>query len=105
MVGEDRSRTWIVSVLSDGRLRLKHDHRHEDGEPDAITMYGGDMEKEKGSEWDDGRFAFPADDVFKGDVRRTRHSGFQAEYLADRVESERGSFCLSNVATKPFLPD
>ncbi len=40
-VGDDRSRTWIVSRTEDG-LRLKHDHRHEDGEPDAVTMYGGD---------------------------------------------------------------
>lgn len=39
-VGENRSRTWIVSK-TDGFLTLKHDHRHEDGEPDAITMYGG----------------------------------------------------------------
>ena len=23
-------------------LRLKHDHRHEDGSPDAPTLYGGD---------------------------------------------------------------
>lgn len=40
-VGEDHSRTWVFSRVSDG-LRLKHDHRHEDGSPDAVTMYGGD---------------------------------------------------------------
>ena len=40
-VGEDRSRTWILTRTADG-LRLKHDHRHEDGSPDAVTMYGGD---------------------------------------------------------------
>ncbi len=39
-VGENRSRTWIVSK-TDGFLTLKHDHRHEDGKPDAVTMYGG----------------------------------------------------------------
>ncbi len=37
----DRSRTWVITRTPDG-LRLKHDHRHEDGEPDAVTMYGGD---------------------------------------------------------------
>ena len=37
----DRSRTWLVTRTPDG-LRLKHDHRHEDGEADAVTMYGGD---------------------------------------------------------------
>ncbi|MGA0734991.1 MAG: serine hydrolase domain-containing protein [Steroidobacteraceae bacterium] len=40
-VGEDRSRTWIVTKTQSG-LRLKHDHRHEDGTPDELTMYGGD---------------------------------------------------------------
>jgi hypothetical protein len=40
-VGEDRSRTWILTRTERG-LRLKHDHRHEDGSDDAVTMYGGD---------------------------------------------------------------
>lgn len=39
--GWDRSRTWVVT-WTDAGLRLKHDHRHDDGEPDAVTMYGGD---------------------------------------------------------------
>ena len=40
-VGDDSSRTWVVSRTASG-LRLKHDHRHEDGSPDKLTMYGGD---------------------------------------------------------------
>jgi hypothetical protein len=39
-VGEDKSRTWVISKTEQG-LQLKHDHRHEDGTPDEITMYGG----------------------------------------------------------------
>ena len=39
-VGEDRSRTWILARSERGLL-LKHDHRHEDGTPDEVTMYGG----------------------------------------------------------------
>lgn len=39
--GWDRSRTWIVSRTPAG-LRLKHDHRHADGRPDTVTLYGGD---------------------------------------------------------------
>lgn len=39
-VGEDRSRTWVVS-MQDDKIKLKHDHRHEDGSEDAITQYGG----------------------------------------------------------------
>ena len=38
-VGEDTSRTWVLSRVADG-LELKHDHRHADGTPDEITFYG-----------------------------------------------------------------
>lgn len=37
----DRSRTWILT-RSEAGIRLKHDHRHEDGSDDEITQYGGD---------------------------------------------------------------
>lgn len=39
-VGEDRSRTWVLTMEAD-RIKLKHDHRHEDGSEDEITQYGG----------------------------------------------------------------
>ena len=40
----NRSRTWIVTRHGAGaetRFTLKHDHRHDDGEADAVTFYGG----------------------------------------------------------------
>lgn len=40
-VGEDRSRTWVLTRTATG-VRLKHDHRHQDGTSDVLTMYGGD---------------------------------------------------------------
>jgi len=40
-VGEDRSRTFVVTQIGD-RLRFKHDHRHKDGSSDVLTMYGGE---------------------------------------------------------------
>ena len=40
-VGKDHSRTWVITKTEDG-LRLKHDHRHEDGSEDPVTQYGGD---------------------------------------------------------------
>lgn len=40
VVGEDRSRTWVLRVR-ENRISLKHDHRHQDGTPDKTTMYGG----------------------------------------------------------------
>ena len=40
-VGEDRSRTWVITRTPTG-LTLKHDHRHEDGTEDKLSQYGGD---------------------------------------------------------------
>ena len=39
-VGDDRSRTWVLTKSSDG-IQLKHDHRHKDGSEDKVTQYGG----------------------------------------------------------------
>lgn len=55
-VGDDRSRTWILTRTASG-LRLKHDHRHEDGTPDDMTMYGGDTSGTGSAE----RQTFPVD--------------------------------------------
>jgi hypothetical protein len=53
-VGEDRSRTWVITRTAAG-LRLKHDHRHENGSEDRITQYGGDTAEPGTSEWQDFR--------------------------------------------------
>ena len=55
-VGEDRSRTWIVTRTAVG-LRLKHDHRHADGTEDAVSRYGGDTQAPGSA----ARQEFPAD--------------------------------------------
>ncbi len=55
-VGEDRSRTWVFTRSPSG-LQLQHDHRHADGTPDAVTLYGG-MATEAGSKLVQ---TFPAD--------------------------------------------
>jgi hypothetical protein len=59
-VGEDRSRTWVITRTETG-LKLKHDHRHEDGSEDRLTQYGGDA-REGGSAT---RQEFPADEASK----------------------------------------
>lgn len=56
-VGDDRSRTWVITRLPEDGLRLKHDHRHEDGTEDVLTQYGGDTEGAAGPV----RADFPAD--------------------------------------------
>jgi hypothetical protein len=59
-VGEDRSRTWVVTRTGTG-LRLKHDHRHKDGSEDALTQYGGDTVAAGTAQ----RQEFPADQFSK----------------------------------------
>jgi hypothetical protein len=56
-VGENRSRTWVITRVDAG-LRLKHDHRHEDGSEDVLTQYGGDTLSEGTAT----RQEFPADE-------------------------------------------
>jgi hypothetical protein len=56
-VGDDHSRTWVLTRLPDG-LRLKHDHRHEDGTEDEVTQYGGDTRAEGSARQQE----FPADE-------------------------------------------
>ena len=41
-VGDDRSRTWVISRNEEGGLTLKHDHRDPEGNPDGLHWYGGD---------------------------------------------------------------
>ena len=54
-VGEDTSRTWIITK-HDNSLELKHDHRHEDGTPHEVNLYGGQT-KNNGSELSQSFFA------------------------------------------------
>jgi len=56
MVGPDSSRTWVLKRTVKG-LQLKHDHRHADGTPDEVTLYGG-VALDAGSAFSQ---SFPAD--------------------------------------------
>src|SRR5688572_15824120 len=60
-VGDDRSRTWVVTRTETG-LRLKHDHRHADGSEDSLTQYGGDSSGPGSAS----RQSFPADTYSRG---------------------------------------
>lgn len=82
-VGEDRSRTWVVSRTASG-LRLKHDHRHRDGSSDALTMYGGDSRAPGTAE----RQEFPADvesiALFTTQGRAVSNANVWAMEISDR---------------------
>jgi hypothetical protein len=55
-VGEDRSRTWVVT-RGENALSLTHIHRHDDGTEDDNSRYGG-FTVTPGERW---RQDFPAD--------------------------------------------
>lgn len=57
-VGQNTSRTWVLTYNEEDGLLLKHDHRHPDGTPEEPTMYGG-YATDGGSPY---RQHFPADD-------------------------------------------
>lgn len=59
-VGENRSRTWMITRTTDG-LRLKHVHKHDDGTEDAVSRYGGDTSANGSAT----RQEFPADEFSK----------------------------------------
>jgi hypothetical protein len=100
-VGTDRSRTWIFTRPAAG-LELRHDHRHADGTPDAVTMYGG-LAKEGGS---------ARSQAFRADAYTARlvpgaetnvwtvslsQDGSVLTYRLDRHDKPRAEFVLKRV--------
>jgi hypothetical protein len=78
-VGENRSRTWVISRTPDG-LRLKHDHRHEDGTDDQVTMYGGDSAGEGTATSQE----FPADEFTAALIPEARTNFWTIEIMPGR---------------------
>ena len=101
-VGENRSRTWIFTRPAAG-LELRHDHRHPDGTPDAVTMYGG-MAKQGGTARSQ---AFLADAYTARIVPGAEtnvwtvslsQDGSVLTYRLDRHDKPRAEFVLKRVA-------
>lgn len=61
-VGENKSRTWVLTRTGQG-IQLQHDHRHEDGSADEVTLYGGHTDELQPG--DATAQHFPADDYSK----------------------------------------
>lgn len=111
VIDDDRSRTWIFTREGEG-IRFQHDHRHPDGSPDTVTMYGG-RTSNAGS---DDTQMFPADDitaqVIAGSGQRSVwlveiHPDQRFVYAANRVGTERGfqvDFDLTTTVSAPEPP-
>lgn len=83
-VGDDRSRTWVVSRTTTG-LRLKHDHRHADGSEDVLTQYGGDTVDEGTA----ARQEFPVDQYSKDLFNRNDAAVSTTNVWAMEIEPRR----------------
>ena len=80
-VGDNRSRTWVITRTPTG-LRLKHDHRHEDGSADVLTQYGGDTAGEGTAR----RQEFPVDQFSKDLFNRNNAAVSTTNVWAMEVE-------------------
>lgn len=82
-VGEDRSRTWIITRTDSG-LRLKHRHMLKDGTEDPVSQYGGDTAQAGTAT----RQEFPADAyskaMFTKEGRTVSNSNIWAFEIAPR---------------------
>ena len=85
-VGENRSRTWILRDEDEG-FALRHDHRHEDGSPDALTFYGGHLGNITST-----RAEFPADQSTKDLFDRENIPVSKANTWAMEVHPNDGVF-------------
>jgi hypothetical protein len=83
-VGDDRSRTWVIT-RTDAGIRLKHDHRHEDGSEDKVTQYGGDSTTPPTA----ARQEFPADAFTKALLVREGNAAGAANVWAVEVHPGR----------------
>jgi hypothetical protein len=79
-VGEDRSRTWVLTRTASG-IRLKHDHRHEDGTEDKVTQYGGDSRAGATST----KIEFPADAQTVGIIPEAKTNVWTIELEAGKT--------------------
>ena len=91
IVGDNRSRTWVLTRHGD-RIELKHDHRHEDGSPDAITQYGGTSSNAGSSQAQ----MFPADDATS---ERLPGSGLRSVWLMEIDSPKRFIYAANRVGT------
>ena len=82
-VGDDRSRTWVVTRTERG-LRLKHDHRHGDGSEDKVTQYGGDSTTPATAT----RQEFPADAFTKALLTRENNLAGAGNVWAIEVDAK-----------------
>ena len=78
-VGNNTSRTWMIIMEDGNKLRYRHYHRHEDGTPEELNLYGGYSNK-KGDAYQQ---IFPADEYACQMLDRICDNEWTAEFSSD----------------------
>jgi hypothetical protein len=78
-VGNNSSRTWMLIMEGENTLRFRHDHRHDDGSPEDLNLYGGYGTK-NGSAY---KQVFPADDFTCNMLERICDNEWTVEFSED----------------------
>ncbi|UNM96417.1 hypothetical protein MMG00_00650 [Ignatzschineria rhizosphaerae] len=104
-VGEDLSRTWVLTKDENNLIQLKHDHRHEDGSEEDINLYGGKSTNVGHSNFQ----FFPADPATaamipdaSSNVWWIELSNSEYSYNLNRLASDRAPFRVEFDLTKPI---
>ena len=78
-VGDNKSRPWMIIMEKGNKLRFRHDHRHEDGTPEDLNLYGGYATEEGTSI----KQFFPADEFTCKMLDRIRDNEWIVEFSED----------------------
>lgn len=107
VVGDNRSRVWVLT-RDQGRITLKHDHRHDDGRPEDITMYGGTTPNHGSARAQ----IFPADDEtvavlpngYPNVWMMAHEPGATLTYFVQRLATERAFHVVFDLTTEVDAP-
>lgn len=111
VIDDDLSRTWVLERTGQG-IEFRHDHRHRDGSPEEMTLYGGATSNAGSADTQ----MFPADEhtreTIPGSGLRSAwlieiHPDERFVYAANRVGTGRGfqvDFDLSETVPAPAAP-
>ncbi len=108
VVGDNRSRTWVLT-RHDGRITLKHDHRHADGSAEDVTMYGGTTPNQGSA----AAQIFPADDQtvaalpngYPNVWMMSVEPGATFTYFVQRLATERAFHVVFDLTREVDAPD
>jgi hypothetical protein len=78
-VGANTSRTWMFILEKEHPLRFRHDHRHADGTPEDLNLYGGYAANDGTSLSQ----VFPADDFTCKMLERICDNEWMVEFSED----------------------